>query len=607
MLRNDITAHPPEPGVRQTLIRASGAVASRLWETVRVTLVVQGVVVLVGIPLLAWLFPVLLQLLGASSVTAIDLGELLRHPVAVSVFSVLLLGMGLLALAQVLIFLVVAGRRFRIDPASPALWIELFALTRRLVHPSTLLLIPYAALLLPFGGLALGGLFTGGVRIPFPLTSELLSTPGGTLVYLSLLLATIYVLARLILTLPLLAGGRPHVWSAMAGSWRATRGHVVRIAALVGSVILVTVVVASGIGQVGLGPTRYADGAFPEWSPLVAVLSLTLIEVALFFLAGFALAVLAQVAMWAIRPLTTHHDPPGPTVRVHGLSRRLRRAAVVIIGVVAAVSLALSNWTGLSALSDGSATMLVSHRGIVDRTVENTLAAVEAASAGDPDLVEIDVQQTADGRFVVFHDLTLSRLAGDPRRIADLTMRELRQIPIVQDGVQDRIPTLDAVLAHANRLDQPLFIELKVHGGETDDYLEQIIEALERHDALDTARVASFDRDVIERFALLEPTVPVGLVVTLALGRAPATTADFLVIGSSSYTPALRDDAWARGFELYVWTVDDMNTVRDLLRDSVDGIITNRTFAARAEKQDLIYETGVATRLEDALRRTIGW
>lgn len=606
MLRNE-SAAGPEPGVRQTLIRATGAVALRLWETIRVTFVVQGVVVLFGIPFLAWLFPVMLQLLGASSVTAIDLGELLRHPVAVTVFTALLLGIGALALAQALIFLVVAGRRFRIDPASPALWIELWAVAKRLAHPSTLLLIPYAALPLPFGGLALGGLFTGGVRIPFPLTSELLSTVGGTIVYLTLLVATVYLLARLILTLPLLAGGRPHVWAAMVGSWRATRGRVARIAALVGIVIIATVVTASGIGQVGLAPTRYADGAFPEWSPVVAVLSLTVIEVALFFLVGFALAVLAQIAMWAIRPLTLRHDPPGPPVVVHGLSLGVRRAAVVTIGVVAAISLTLSNWTGLSALSDGSSTMLVSHRGVISHTVENTIAAVEAAAVAQPDFVEIDVQQTADGRYVVFHDLTLRRLAGDPRRVADLTMRELRQIPIVQDGVQDRIPTLDAVLARADDLDLAVFVELKIHGDETDDFLEGIIEALERHNALDTARVASFDQAVIERFGQLEPTVPTGIVVSLALGRAPTTAADFLVVSSRSYTPSLRDDAWARGFEIYVWTVDDMNTVRDLLRDSVDGIITNRTFAANAEKQDLIYETGIATRLEDALRRSIGW
>jgi glycerophosphoryl diester phosphodiesterase len=606
MLRNDTTGRS-EPGVRQTLIRASGAVASRLWETIRVTLVVQGMVVLVGIPFLAWLFPVLLQLLGASSITAIDLGELLRHPIAVTVFSAMLLGIGALALAQVLIFLVVAGRRFRIDPASPALWMELVAVARRLAHPSTLLLIPYAALPLPFGGLALGGLFTGGVRIPFPLTSELLSTVGGTLVYLALLLATVYLLARLILSLPLLAGGRPHIWAAMVDSWRATRGHVARIAAIVGIVIVGTVVVASGIGQVGLAPTRYADGAFPDWSPLVAVISLTAIEVSLFFLVGFALAVLAQIAMWAVRPLTVHHDPVGPPLVLRGPSQRVRRGAVAAIGAVAAVSLTLSNWTGLSALSDGSSTMLVSHRGVVSHTVENTIAALEAASLGNPDFVEIDVQQTADGRYVVFHDLTLRRLAGDPRRVADLTMRELRQIPIVQDGVEDRIPTLDAVLARADRLDQPVFVELKIHGSETDGFLEGIIEALERHNALDTARVASFDRGVIERFGELEPTVPTGIVVSLALGRAPTAAADFLVVNSGYYTPALRDDAWARGFEIYVWTVDDMNTVRDLLRDSVDGIITNRTFAADAEKRDLIYETGIATRLEDALRRSIGW
>src|SRR5690606_34094885 len=98
-----------------------GVVMHRIGETVRVTLVVQGVVVLLGIPFLAWLFPVLLGLLGERSITAIDLGELLRHPVAVSVFLALLLGLGALVIAEMLVFLVVAGRRFRARPESPRL------------------------------------------------------------------------------------------------------------------------------------------------------------------------------------------------------------------------------------------------------------------------------------------------------------------------------------------------------------------------------------------------------------------------------------------------------------------------------------------------------
>lgn len=599
--------HRPGPRVRETLVHATGVVASRIWETTRVIFVVQGAVALLGIPFLAWLFPTLLGVLGERSITAIDLGELTRNPVAVGVFVALLLGVAALVLAELLTFLVVAGRRFRADPASPALWRELLAVVRRLRHPSTLLLLPYFALLLPFGGLALGGLFTGGIRIPFPLTSELLSTPGGTVVYLGLLLVTIYIEARLILTLPLLAGGWPNAWGAMVESWRLTRGRAVRIMAIVGCVILATVVVASGIGSVGLAPTRYADGAFPEWAPFVATISLTVVEVAVFFLVGFGLAILAQIAMLSVRPRTAAFDAVGPAISVPPFTRQLRRLAVIAAGLVTAVALGISNWLGLAAFSDGTSTVLVAHRGVFSEAVENTLGALEAAAEGEPDYVEIDVQETRDGGFVVFHDSTLGRLAGDTRRIADLTTQEVRQVTIRQNGLEDRIPTLDAVLARANELEQPLFIELKLHGSESDEYLPNLIEVLDRYDSLDSVHVASFNKQVIEEFAQLAPTVPAGLLVSLALGRAPATSADFLIVNASSYTPALRDDAWARGLELYVWTVNDMPAVRDLLRDSVDGIITDRVFAAKAEQQNIRYETGIATRLEDALRRALGW
>jgi len=307
-----MTVTRTDPGVRETLVRATGVVMHRIWETVRVTLVVQGIVVLLGIPFLGWLFPALLGLLGERSITAIDLGELLRHPVAVTVFLLLLLGLAALIYAEMLVFLVVAGRRFRARPESPRLGRELLRLGRRLAHPSTLLLIPLSALLLPFGGLALGGLFTGGIRLPFPLTSELLSTAWGTAIYLGMLVATVWLQARLALTLPLVAGGWPNVGAAMQESWRVTRGQVPRVVALVGCVVVATVVIAAGITTVGLAPTRYADNAFPDAAPAVAVVSLTLVEAALFVLVGYALAVLAEIAMRAVRPLTARTTPAAP-------------------------------------------------------------------------------------------------------------------------------------------------------------------------------------------------------------------------------------------------------------------------------------------------------
>lgn len=60
---------------------------------------------------------------------------------------------------------------------------------------------------------------------------------------------------------------------------------------------------------------------------------------------------------------------------------------------------------------------------------ENSLASFAAAcEAGFG--IELDIQMTADGRIVVVHDNDLMRVAGDPRRIADLTYDELTRIPL---------------------------------------------------------------------------------------------------------------------------------------------------------------------------------
>ena len=59
---------------------------------------------------------------------------------------------------------------------------------------------------------------------------------------------------------------------------------------------------------------------------------------------------------------------------------------------------------------------------------ENSLAAFAAACEAGYG-IELDLQMTADGEIVVVHDGDLMRVAGDPRRIADLTYDELTRIP----------------------------------------------------------------------------------------------------------------------------------------------------------------------------------
>ncbi|APG26866.1 hypothetical protein A7E78_02835 [Syntrophotalea acetylenivorans] len=70
----------------------------------------------------------------------------------------------------------------------------------------------------------------------------------------------------------------------------------------------------------------------------------------------------------------------------------------------------------------------ISHRGYAKKTVENTRAAFCAAVDHGFSCLETDLRLTRDGRIALVHDPDLRRLAGDRRRVQDLTAAELASI-----------------------------------------------------------------------------------------------------------------------------------------------------------------------------------
>ncbi|MFT3928920.1 MAG: glycerophosphodiester phosphodiesterase family protein [Spongiibacteraceae bacterium] len=74
-----------------------------------------------------------------------------------------------------------------------------------------------------------------------------------------------------------------------------------------------------------------------------------------------------------------------------------------------------------------NAEFLVAHRGWRHRFPENTLIAVKGALDAGARYIEIDVQVTADGEPVLFHDDTLDRLCRQRGAIADYKYAQLQQ------------------------------------------------------------------------------------------------------------------------------------------------------------------------------------
>jgi len=121
----------------------------------------------------------------------------------------------------------------------------------------------------------------------------------------------------------------------------------------------------------------------------------------------------------------------------------------------------------------------IAHRGLWSPSgpPENSLAAFQAACAGGYG-IELDVQLTADGEAVVFHDATLEGMTGAPGRISDHTAADITRMRL--KGSDETIPTLaDALTLVGHRA--MVHIEIKIPFGEVGPLERRVHEILIDH------------------------------------------------------------------------------------------------------------------------------
>ena len=115
------------------------------------------------------------------------------------------------------------------------------------------------------------------------------------------------------------------------------------------------------------------------------------------------------------------------------------------------------------------------HRGLHDENkAENSMSAFAAAKEKGFG-IELDVRLSKDGELVVFHDETLTRVAGKEGKVIDFTAEELAGMSL--SGTADGIPTLKEVLELIDGT-VPLLIEIKMSPSES-GVAEKFLEVIE--------------------------------------------------------------------------------------------------------------------------------
>lgn len=204
---------------------------------------------------------------------------------------------------------------------------------------------------------------------------------------------------------------------------------------------------------------------------------------------------------------------------------------------------------------------IYAHRGFSYKYPEATRAAYQGAIEVGADGFECDVRLTKDGVAVCFHDRNTKRIAGIKRRVASLTLEELRAITEVM--------TLEELLELAKKSKKEVLIETK-HPVLSGHRVERkIIELRKQY------RFTAMSFSLFAVLKLKRELDDVAFVVAhrwrLLYIPTKKVAIDVELLAKSNWTRRR-----LRNHEILLWTVNDKKYIPKLREWKVSGVITDR-------------------------------
>jgi len=246
----------------------------------------------------------------------------------------------------------------------------------------------------------------------------------------------------------------------------------------------------------------------------------------------------------------------------------------------------------------------IGHSGAGGLAPPNTLKSLSLALELGVDAVEFDVRPCLDC-LVLLHDDDLDHFTADqgqdqdPGRPRLASQASVEYLHSLDAGQGERIPTLEEVvdLLKGRVL---MNVDLKAEGCEA-----TLLEMLRRKGVMQDVLISSLTPGSLRRIKELEPEVKTGLSypedrhdlssrpvldpliqILLRLTRAALpyrirgmmdrAGVDAVMLNTEVLSPAVVERVRATGRRVFVWTVDDPQTMRRLHALGVDGITSNR-------------------------------
>lgn len=254
------------------------------------------------------------------------------------------------------------------------------------------------------------------------------------------------------------------------------------------------------------------------------------------------------------------------------------------------------------------------HRGARSIAPENTFMAFDEARFCGADLWETDIQLTADGELVIFHDRTLVRTTNvtelevfsdrKPWNISHFKVAELQKLNVgewflnadpfgtvatgevgeikYQQIRQQKIPLVRDIFKSCRRYEFPVNLEIKdqLEPDKGEQLVNKLLALIAELNVADLVLISSFNHDYLRQVKLLNKDISTAALVE---DRHPDNLVAYLrELGVAAYHPDWRivttdliRDLNQAGIRINLWTVNDLKKAREFMAAGVTFICSD--------------------------------
>ena len=452
--------------------------------------------------------------------------------------------------------------------------------TKNLAGFQTLFFIFYFLITIPTINLGVKSVLAKNLFIPKFISSEIMKTNSGLIIWGLIMIIFAYLNLRLIFTLPLTAVGDENILDSIKRSWELTKTGKRKLVLTILLFEIIYLLIAAVLTVLITYICIYFDN--DGNNPIIQTLFFSSISGIIFFLGAISKV---TVITSLITVLIDHNEISEKLVNNLNENKKKSRLVVTLTTVIIVVAVLMN---GFNMYGNGVNKNIetIAHRGYVAKGVENSIEALEGATEVGADYVEFDIILTKDNKFVVMHDYNLKRLAGLNKRVQDMNFNEVVGLTIKQGDFTSKIPSLEEFVNKAKELNMKLVIELKPHGSEPANYIDILIGEIKRL-KLENYKFMSLNSKVMEELETKVPNLETGYVIPLQFGNFHHSNVDFFVIEDFSYRDRLVEQARKENKQVFVWTINNPALITKYLQSPADGIITDEPELVKDEKNIL--------------------